>query len=298
MTRGTLLHDLYAAILREVRQRGERADPRRATVHRLRELGQAELAAHRALVPPPSEHVFERECERDPERPRPVPEARGRGARAARPSASRCRSAPATRGRAAGPGRARHDRARRRGCASSLRGRIDRIDRLADGSYEVVDYKTGGVFLRRGLAGTFAGGRQLQHALYALAATELLRATRPAGARDRRLLLLPHRRAARPSAWSVRRVSQATAGRGPARPLRSPGRRRLRPHRDETTTAASATSARACGPRRRRARPSGRSRTRRTRSSSRTGSSARMSERRAGAAVNGKSRCPTRRRAT
>jgi ATP-dependent helicase/nuclease subunit B len=40
-----------------------------------------------------------------------------------------------------------------------------------------VDYKTGGAFLPGGLAATFAGGRQLQHALYALAAVELLRET-------------------------------------------------------------------------------------------------------------------------
>jgi RecB family exonuclease len=52
---------------------------------------------------------------------------------------------------------------------------MDRIDRLADGTYEVVDYKTGGAFLPGGLDATFAGGRQLQHALYALVAAELLR---------------------------------------------------------------------------------------------------------------------------
>ncbi|HKW94853.1 MAG TPA: PD-(D/E)XK nuclease family protein, partial [Methylomirabilota bacterium] len=56
-----------------------------------------------------------------------------------------------------------------------LRGRIDRIDRLADGTYEVLDYKTGAAFLPGGLQATFAGGRQLQHALYALVAVDLLR---------------------------------------------------------------------------------------------------------------------------
>jgi ATP-dependent helicase/nuclease subunit B len=62
-----------------------------------------------------------------------------------------------------------------------LRGRIDRIDRLADGTYEVTDYKTGG-YWAPDWAGWFAGGRKLQHALYALAAAELLRASDP-GAR-------------------------------------------------------------------------------------------------------------------
>ncbi|HEY3115855.1 MAG TPA: hypothetical protein VGK54_03860, partial [Chloroflexota bacterium] len=45
-----------------MRQRGERADPR-LHGNRVRELAEASLAAHRALVPPPSEHVFQRECD-------------------------------------------------------------------------------------------------------------------------------------------------------------------------------------------------------------------------------------------
>ena len=56
-----------------------------------------------------------------------------------------------------------------------LRGRIDRINRLADGTYEIVDYKTGG-FWRDDWDGVFAGGTRLQHALYGLAASELLAA--------------------------------------------------------------------------------------------------------------------------
>jgi hypothetical protein len=54
-----------------------------------------------------------------------------------------------------------------------LRGRIDRIDRLADGSFEVIDYKTGSRWGE--FDGTFSGGRLLQHALYAIAARKLLR---------------------------------------------------------------------------------------------------------------------------
>ena len=58
-----------------------------------------------------------------------------------------------------------------------VRGRnVARVAHLGDGTYEVVDYKTGSAFLPGGLDATFAGGRQLQHALYALAAAELLRA--------------------------------------------------------------------------------------------------------------------------
>jgi ATP-dependent helicase/nuclease subunit B len=56
-----------------------------------------------------------------------------------------------------------------------IAGRIDRIDETAAGTYEVLDYKTG-KFYAPGWGGAFAGGTRLQHALYGLAAVELLRA--------------------------------------------------------------------------------------------------------------------------
>ena len=52
---------------------------------------------------------------------------------------------------------------------------MDRIDEVGPGTFEILDYKTGG-FWRDDWKGTFAGGRRLQHALYGLAAVELLKA--------------------------------------------------------------------------------------------------------------------------
>jgi RecB family exonuclease len=57
-----------------------------------------------------------------------------------------------------------------------FRGKIDRLDRRADGSLGVVDYKTGSVYgyvVKR----PFAGGRRIQHYLYAVAAEEALGGT-------------------------------------------------------------------------------------------------------------------------
>jgi ATP-dependent helicase/nuclease subunit B len=173
MTRGSILHELYATIMREIRDKKETPDPGRHGA-RLRELGEQALAAHRALVPPPSEGVFEREA-------REIQndlvlflkfEAEDHVKRS--PIGFEVAFGGATEGEALG---------RREpvtidlgdGLRFKLRGRMDRIDRLADGTYEAVDYKTGGAFLPGGLDATFAGGRQLQHALYALAAVELLR---------------------------------------------------------------------------------------------------------------------------
>ena len=60
---------------------------------------------------------------------------------------------------------------------AAVPGTVNKTEQRADGTYEAVDYKTGGAFLPGGLDAVFAGGRQLQHALYALAAVELLRET-------------------------------------------------------------------------------------------------------------------------
>ena len=173
MTRGSILHDLYAAIMREIRDRGETPDPARPAA-RLRAMGEEALAAHRALVPPPSDGVFEREARELQTDLALFLKFEAQDCTERRPLGFEVPFGGATQGEALG---------RREpvtidlgnGLRFRLRGRIDRIDRLADGSYEVVDYKTGRAYLTGGLDARFAGGRQLQHALYALAAAVLLR---------------------------------------------------------------------------------------------------------------------------
>jgi len=174
LTRGSLLHRLYAAIMRELRDRKEQPDPGRHGA-RLRELGLAELAAHQRLVPPPSAEVFARERRaflRDLDLfLRFEAEERGRERLGFEVGfgAGNAENEPLARAEPV-----RIDLGG--GLSFRLRGRIDRIDRLPDQTYEAMDYKTGGAFLPGGLDATFAGGRQLQHALYALATAELLRA--------------------------------------------------------------------------------------------------------------------------
>jgi ATP-dependent helicase/nuclease subunit B len=177
-TRGTLMHELFAAILRELRARGEAPDPARHGEW-ARTLAREKLAELRRRIPAPAEHVHDREVAgvlRDVDlflrseaaepgrRPVGFEVSFGNGPADAEPLAQ------------AEPVRVDLGS----GLRFELRGRIDRIDRLPEG-YEVVDYKTGGPFLTGGTEGVhFAGGRQLQHALYALAAEQLLRRTDPA----------------------------------------------------------------------------------------------------------------------
>jgi ATP-dependent helicase/nuclease subunit B len=177
LTRGSIMHALYAAIMREIRDRRETANPARHGA-RLRELGLAALAAHRALVPAPSEGVYEREERELLSDLALFLRFEAEDGRQRKPIGFEVGFGGATEGEALG---------RREpitidlgdGLRFKLRGRIDRLDKLADGTYEAVDYKTGGAYLPGGLEATFAGGRQLQHALYALAAVELLRGTDP-----------------------------------------------------------------------------------------------------------------------
>ncbi len=176
LTRGLALHALYATFLREVRVTNEAPDPRR-DLPRLRSLGEGKLAELRALIPPPSDSVYERERDEvlrdldlflrlEAEAPGRVPigleVSFGAGAAAGEPLAQ---ADPVTLDLGTG-------------LRFRLRGRIDRLDRLPDGSVEVVDYKTGR-YWPDDWAGTFAGGRVLQHALYALAARQLLAARAP-----------------------------------------------------------------------------------------------------------------------
>lgn len=170
-TRGLALHGLYARFLRELRVRNERADPARHAA-RLSALGEAMLAELRDAMPPPSEHVWERERDqvlrdlelflqleaREPGRtPVGCEVGFGGGTPEGEPLA---RAEPVTLDLG-------HDLRFR------LRGRIDRIDRLPDGDHEVVDYKTGR-YWPPDWEGVFDGGQSLQHALYTLAARELL----------------------------------------------------------------------------------------------------------------------------
>ncbi|MEO7133883.1 MAG: PD-(D/E)XK nuclease family protein, partial [Vicinamibacterales bacterium] len=61
------------------------------------------------------------------------------------------------------------------GVTFKLGGRIDRIDQVGDGTFEIIDYKTGNYYAKKWASGVFKGGGRLQHALYGVAAGQLLR---------------------------------------------------------------------------------------------------------------------------
>jgi len=175
--RGNLLHAIYARFLRKLRAEGRR--PAKSDAEQLHGLAALMIEEFQAQIPPPSEGVLAREIvqlRRDldfflkdevasPERtPVALEVAFGFLDPGNEEPLATADPVPIDLGN---------------GQRILLRGRIDRIDRLADGRYEVIDYKTGGLY-RKKYTGTFGGGKLLQHALYSRAARELLLSLDPA----------------------------------------------------------------------------------------------------------------------
>jgi ATP-dependent helicase/nuclease subunit B len=176
MRRGSELHALYALLTRRARDEQRRVS-RARDLQWLLERGRARLEDLREEMPPPSAEVYAAEsaellhdletfveAEEELREVEPVAFEVSFGRPlddAAEPLASVEPAAIAV------------DGSRQ----LALAGRIDRIDRVgpaADHAYQVLDYKTGR-FWPADYAGTFVGGRLLQHALYGQAAEALLR---------------------------------------------------------------------------------------------------------------------------
>ena len=173
LTRGSELHDLYAALLRRARDGNRRPNAEdkawliARTQTRLRELNEE--------IPAATPEIFEREskdfvadvelfleAEADNSDSTPIGFEVSFGRPLQDGSEPLARPEPVELDLGGG-------------LTIRIAGRIDRIDKVGKASFEVLDYKTGG-FWREGWKGTFDGGRRLQHALYGIAAVELLKA--------------------------------------------------------------------------------------------------------------------------
>jgi ATP-dependent helicase/nuclease subunit B len=173
MMRGSELHALYAALLRRCREDGRDVDLVKDGAW-LRQVAEARLRELRDEMPPATVEIFDRESrdlladvelfvrgEHDGVISKgigfEVSFGRALDADEREPLASAVPVAISL----------------GRGLTFKIAGRIDRINKVGD-AFEVVDYKTGG-YWRDDWKGVFNGGRRLQHALYGLAAVELLR---------------------------------------------------------------------------------------------------------------------------
>ena len=240
LTRGSLLHGLYATFLRELRDRKEKPDPG-ATARGSAQLGEEVLAAPRRSMPPPSTDVFDAGAERVPDRPGPVPQVRGARSRTASGWASRSPSARAAPRASRSPVPSPSRSTSAPGSASSSAAGSTASTACPTAATRRWTTRPEAPSCPAVLDATFAGGRQLQHALYALVAAELLRAKDPS-ARVAGSYYFPTvagggERVVRPAAARPRvaRRAAATCSTSSRRAPSSTRRRR--------TTAASATSA-------------------------------------------------------
>ncbi|HSW35763.1 MAG TPA: PD-(D/E)XK nuclease family protein [Candidatus Limnocylindrales bacterium] len=173
--RGHLLHEIFAAYLQETVAAGTNPVLEKDRLH---DLARALIEKRKIMIPPPSQVVFdyernkllreldvflkvEKELQRDGHSPMFLEVPFGVGADAVE-NASAGREHPVTIKVADGR-------------SFKLRGFIDRIDRTArDGVYGVWDYKTGSTYgFEEGQY--LSQGTHLQHALYAIAAEEILK---------------------------------------------------------------------------------------------------------------------------
>lgn len=173
LTRGSELHDLYAALLRRVRDENRRANKGDGTW--LLALAQDRLRNLNEEMPAATVEIFEGETKDFLADVQLFLQAESAD------SASTPIGLEVSFGR---PLEDENEQLARpepveidlgKGITFRIAGRMDRIDKVGTNSFEILDYKTGG-FWRDNWKGAFDGGRRLQHALYGLAATELLKA--------------------------------------------------------------------------------------------------------------------------
>jgi len=169
LQRGSLIHAILCDFMTRVRDRGEAvAAGRHAGL--MDEISAAALARMKEEIPPPSDAVFESET------------------RDIRDSLSIFLAAEENLEEKGEPIEFEMEIAKRKieiGQDRSffLRGYIDRVDRLGQDTYRILDYKTGSAFDYEELV-EFGCGQKIQHALYAVALEKML-SERPAGGTPR-----------------------------------------------------------------------------------------------------------------
>ncbi len=173
MTAGSLLHEVFRLFFERITAAGEKPEAARHAAA-LEEIAGAQIAVWREKVPPASELAFGQRRDDILVACRTFLALEEAHCRDVTPrwfevSFGLARVEP----RAAIASREPVPIPLAGGAAFSLRGSIDRVDEAADGSFHVWDYKTGGTWRHKEKRGIH-GGRQIQHALYAMALEALL----------------------------------------------------------------------------------------------------------------------------
>ncbi|WP_077617426.1 PD-(D/E)XK nuclease family protein [Bacillus sinesaloumensis] len=155
-TRGTLLHEIFESYYKEIKARKERPSYGNH-LELLTKLAKDKLKYVKTLIPPPNARTERLESEEIIESCETFLRIEEENSAAGEPlyfEYSFGEDSPAVIELPSGNVR--------------VRGIIDRVDRLPDGTYHIIDYKTGSSWGYK-TKEFFKGGRQLQHLLYTLA---------------------------------------------------------------------------------------------------------------------------------
>lgn len=170
MQRGSLLHGVYESFVRDYLGRQAEILESAADTHLQRIVDDA-LKAWKAEVPPPSEMIYASEAAQIVHDTRLFLQLERDAHRASPGIAWTTVELPFGRQYDGSASNAAGTFSLADGRTLRVQGRADRIDTLPDGRLRVVDYKTGRAtsHMKSAAAMDFAGGRQLQPALYAAA---------------------------------------------------------------------------------------------------------------------------------
>jgi ATP-dependent helicase/nuclease subunit B len=170
LQRGTLLHEIFQVFMQRAQERGEVIyQDRHGTL--IQDIADECIQRTRRQVPPPSEGIFQRERKElldslqvflatEAQRARPVEPVLFEASFGMKSKESRSMEEPV-------------EILISRGNSLRVRGKIDRVDRLEENRYRVIDYKTGSYAPFEDIV-CFGRGRALQHVLYSVAAEKML----------------------------------------------------------------------------------------------------------------------------
>jgi hypothetical protein len=164
LQRGRLIHEILCEFMTGLADKGEDVEAARQRAA-LAALAAQRIAATRRTIPPPSEGIFESERRDIQETLDIFLAAEETRERKGRPLAFE---------KEIGEEMIETDDGR----SFRLRGFIDRVDRLGEDEYRIIDYKTGSPKPYEGLV-QFGRGRTLQPALYAVALEQVLAREKP-----------------------------------------------------------------------------------------------------------------------
>lgn len=169
---GTLLHDVFRQFMERITSRGEK--PSIEHVDEITQIARLHIDKQAELVPPPNAAAFKTQCDDIIRTCLIFLKMEQEHCKRAEPRFFEVPFGSTWSGVNSGIGDSQPITVKLdNGGTFTLTGRIDRIDEDADGDYQVWDYKTGGTWGFKEES-SFDRGRQLQHALYAVAVNELL----------------------------------------------------------------------------------------------------------------------------